>query len=341
MATTYPQNLPPSARVLPKVSVAMVTYNQEKYIAQAVESVMMQQTSFDYEVVVGEDCSTDNTRQILLDLKQKYPEKLKLLLHDRNLGGFGNGNFRAALQACRGQYLAILEGDDYWTSPHKLQKQVDALDRNPDWSICTHRVMVFFEDASQPSYLGPRFDPKPVSTLDDLARASFVGTSAAVYRNYTVERQYPDWLFQVDTGDYALALFYAQFGKIGFIDEVMCAYRKHREAVWSALDSVTQRTRLARSLRIIASHMEWRYRRKLESQAAQALLQIAKTHLENGSVSEARKVIRSLLPAAYFLPGVPKRRLSRIALMAHAPWIFPIVRRVKWLAMPLKPQGKA
>jgi glycosyltransferase involved in cell wall biosynthesis len=341
MATTSSQNPPTSARVLPKVSVAMITYNHEKYIAQAVESVMMQETNFDYEVVVGEDCSSDRTRQILLVLQKKYPERLKLLLHENNLGNYGSGNLKATLEACQGQYLAILEGDDYWTSAHKLQKQVDALQKHPDWSICTHRITVFYEDASRPSYLAPRFDPKSVSTLDELACAYYVGTSAAVFRNCLRERKYPDWIFQVEISDYTLPLFYAQFGKIGFIDEVMCAYRKHGCSVWAPLDSVTQRTRLARSLRFIARHMTRRHRRSLESQAVQALLKVARTHLENDSVFEARKVIRSILPAAYLLPGIPKRRFSRIALMAYAPWIFPIVRRVKWLVIPPKPEGKA
>lgn len=246
MSNTPSQEVSESACEIPKVSVAMISYNHEKFITQAVESVVMQQTNFEYEVVIGEDCSTDNTRKILLDLQKKHPDRIKLLLHEQNLGQ--NGNLKQTLRACRGQYLAILEGDDYWISPDKLQKQVDALDQNPDWSICTHRITVFFEDGSQPSYLAPRFDPKPVSTLDDLSRSSFVGTSAAVYRKIPIDH-YPEWIFEVTISDYALPLFYTQHGKIGFIDEVMCAYRKNTDSMWYPMDSLTQRTELCTVLK--------------------------------------------------------------------------------------------
>ncbi len=303
-----------------KVSVAMITHNHERFITQAVESVMMQQTSFNFEVVIGEDCSTDNTRQILIELQRKYPNKLKLRLQEQNTGGYEN--FRQVLQACRGQYLAILEGDDFWTSPQKLQTQADALDKNPDWSICAHRVKVFFEDGSQPSCLAPESDPKPVSTLDDLARGPFVYTSAAVFRRIPVEL-YPDWFFHVEIGDYAQSLFYAQHGKIGFIDEVMSAYRKHVGGFWSPLDSLTQRTSLARDLRIIACHLEWRHRRGLESQAAHALLKNLKTHLANGSLSEARKVAAEIFSMTPYLPDIPWSRFAKRSLMAYFPRIFP------------------
>ena len=109
-----------------KVSVAMITYNHERFIAQAIESVLMQQTDFAVELVIGEDCSTDGTRAIVRDYGERYPERIRLLLPEHNLGMMPN--FVATLKACRGQYVASVEGDDYWTDPHKLQKQVDFLE---------------------------------------------------------------------------------------------------------------------------------------------------------------------------------------------------------------------
>jgi glycosyltransferase involved in cell wall biosynthesis len=106
-----------------KVSVLMITYNHEKFIAQAIDSILMQQTDFEYEIVVGDDFSKDRTRAILDNYKKKHPSKIKLLFPDRNLGM--HRNFIQTLNSCQGQYVALLEGDDYWTSPYKLQKQVD------------------------------------------------------------------------------------------------------------------------------------------------------------------------------------------------------------------------
>lgn len=106
-----------------KVSVLMITYNHEKFIAQAIDSILMQQVNFDYEIVIGEDCSTDGTRAIVIQYQKEYPDKIRLLLPEENLGM--HKNFVQTFRACQGEYIALLEGDDYWTSPRKLQKQVD------------------------------------------------------------------------------------------------------------------------------------------------------------------------------------------------------------------------
>src|SRR5438132_1821213 len=101
-----------------KLSVMMITYNHERFIAQALDSILAQRVNFDYEIVIGEDCSTDGTRDILMDFHRRYPDRIVLLLRDHNLGVMRN--FEATLGACRGRYLALLEVDDYWTSENKL-----------------------------------------------------------------------------------------------------------------------------------------------------------------------------------------------------------------------------
>lgn len=102
------------------VSVFMMTYNHENYIAQALDSILMQKINFGYEIIVGEDCSTDRTREIILSYAQRKPDLFKLILHDHNVGAKANQN--AVLNACKGKYIAPCEGDDYWTDPYKLQK---------------------------------------------------------------------------------------------------------------------------------------------------------------------------------------------------------------------------
>src|SRR5919202_3380596 len=123
-----------------KVSVLMITYNQEAFIAQAIRSALMQITDFDYEIVIGDDCSTDGTRDIVADLARKHPSKIRPLFQDVHLGV--NRNLVSTLKACTGQYVAILEGDDYWTTQKKLQLQVNFLDCHYDYAICFHNVQV-------------------------------------------------------------------------------------------------------------------------------------------------------------------------------------------------------
>lgn len=117
----------------PVVSIFMMTFNHEEFISEAIEGVLMQKTNFDYEIVIGEDCSTDNTREIILSYQKKYPGKFKLLLHEKNIGAVANQ--MAIFQACVGKYIALCEGDDYWTDPLKLQKQVDFLEGNPEYGL--------------------------------------------------------------------------------------------------------------------------------------------------------------------------------------------------------------
>ncbi len=117
----------------PLVSVFMVTYNHEPYIAQAIEGVLQQETSFPFELVIGEDCSTDGTREIVFDYQKKYPDTIRVITSDKNVGACKNG--LRTEKACRGKYIAFCDGDDYWHHPRKLQKQIEFLETHPDYGL--------------------------------------------------------------------------------------------------------------------------------------------------------------------------------------------------------------
>lgn len=128
----------------PIVSVVMLTYNHEPYIRRAIEGVIMQKADFEFELIIGEDCSQDRTREICFEYQKKYPDKIRVLWWHKNVFGLG-GNARRTRAYCRGEYMAMCEGDDYWTDPHKLQKQVDVMRKHPDVSLCFTNGDVFFE----------------------------------------------------------------------------------------------------------------------------------------------------------------------------------------------------
>ena len=123
----------------PLVSIVCITYNHEPYLRQTLDSFLMQKTSFAYEIVLAEDCSTDGTRKICKEYAAKYPEKIHYIYRDHNVGY--NENEYEAMCAAKGKYIAYCEGDDYWTIPDKLQKQVDFLETHPDYSVCWHRCI--------------------------------------------------------------------------------------------------------------------------------------------------------------------------------------------------------
>lgn len=218
-----------------KVSVEMVTYNHERFIAQAIESALMQQVDFDYEIVIGEDASTDNTRDIVIGYQRRNPDKIRLLLPEKNLGGHKN-----AIQthkACQGEYIALLDGDDYWTSPHKLQKQVDFLHSHPEYAMCFHDAMTFYEDRTRESHSYCPANQKEISTLEDLLVENFIPTCSVMFRRGLFD-EFPDCFNTLKMGDWPLHILNAQHGKIGYINEVMGAYRVHRGGVWSRLNAI-------------------------------------------------------------------------------------------------------
>jgi glycosyltransferase involved in cell wall biosynthesis len=132
-----------SVRPNPKVSVILLTYNHEDYIAQSIESILNQETDFEFEILIGEDDSTDDTRKICLDYAKKYPSKIRLFLHHKEnkiaANGVPNGKFNLlySIEMCRGEYIAICEGDDYWHLPQKLQIQTDFMVKNPEFKTIT------------------------------------------------------------------------------------------------------------------------------------------------------------------------------------------------------------
>jgi glycosyltransferase involved in cell wall biosynthesis len=162
----------------PLVSVIIITYNQENYIGQALESIVTQKTSFEFEVLVGDDMSTDKTPAIISDFAQRYPAIIKPIIRKKNLGPAPN--FVETLKLSQGRYIAICEGDDYWTDPLKLQRQADFLDANPDCVVCFHPVRVIYENGTHEDEIYPV--QKDGFTLERLVEGNFIQTNSVMYR---------------------------------------------------------------------------------------------------------------------------------------------------------------
>ncbi|MGA9885466.1 MAG: glycosyltransferase [Candidatus Acidiferrales bacterium] len=211
-----------------KLSVVMITYNHERFIAQAMESALAQKVNFPYEIVIGEDCSTDGTRGIVVDFALRYPERIRPLLRIRNLGM--NRNFAEPIAAYRGEYVAFLEGDDYWMSDNKLQRQVDFLDAHSHCAICCTRVQVIDNIGDAESMAPMR--PARTYTIDNLMETDFVIIRSTVLRRGLIE-PLPHWRVKVKQGDYPLWVMVARHGKIEQLEDMMAAYRVHRGGTWS------------------------------------------------------------------------------------------------------------
>jgi len=218
-----------------KLSVSLITYNQKKYIKQAIEGALQQKTNFTWELIIGDDCSTDGTRDILIAYQKKYPRLISLILHSkRNEGVPGKLNFLSTINAASGKYIALLDGDDYWTDPNKLQKQVNFLEANSDFAICCHRIYLKKNNHKAKLY-SDEYMPSTEAIYDIEMMAKYGNLLAApsvVYRNKLFS-SLPSWFDQSPIGDYVLHMLNAQYGKIKYFPEPMAVFREHLKGVWS------------------------------------------------------------------------------------------------------------
>lgn len=207
------------------VSVCMITYNHESYISDAIEGVLMQKTTFPFELIIGEDCSTDNTKSICLEYQQKYPEIIKLRLPEKNLGVMPN--FIQTLNAGSGKYIAICEGDDYWTDPLKLQKQVQFMEENDKYSFCFHNATIYYEDSNSSEDFNKNRKSRSYTTNDLLINGWFIPTASILLRTTMLPNPFPRWYYDIYNGDYGLELLLSKKANFFYLNEKMCVYRKN------------------------------------------------------------------------------------------------------------------
>ncbi|HVB85412.1 MAG TPA: glycosyltransferase [Candidatus Dormibacteraeota bacterium] len=292
-----------------KLSVRIITYNHERFLAQALESILDQRVNFDYEIVVGEDCSTDGTRKILMDFYRRFPDRIVPLLRNHNLGGARN--FCDTLASCQGQYVAMLDGDDYWTSEDKLQQQVDFLDQHPDYALCCHRAQLLDETDAGRAGVWPPLAAGSYS-IKELLRENFVLPAATVYRRDSAGAL-PSWLGTMEHADWGLFALIANHGKVFLMDEVMAVYRLHSGAAWSARPGLDQRRESIRMLMALDRHLDFQYTDTIRRNIAEYFLDMARATLQNReAVKTGHHLLNCLRFGGWRVPG-SRRMLAALA----------------------------
>ena len=229
----------------PVVSVHMITYNHEPYIRQAIEGVMMQKTDFEFELVIGEDCSQDKTREICFEYQKEYPDKIRVLWWHENVSKFG-GNYRRVTARCRGEYVAICEGDDYWTDSFKLQKQVDVLRQNPNVGLCFTDGKVIFDHGGESFFWHEKHEIQgglingrdfcKWHAFGDEKRERFppltINTASVMYRakvEMTAVNSFDIFKWNLSLSDSVLWLGLAAKSDVWYLDEATMCYRQNNQ----------------------------------------------------------------------------------------------------------------
>ncbi len=245
----------------PLVSVWMITYNHEKYIRQALETVFSQIVNFEFEIVIGEDCSTDNTRSIIAEFQLLYPAKLFPIYHNVNVGAFRNA-FEYCLPKLRGKYVAILEGDDYWTDPYKLQKQVDFLEGNLEYRVAYHRVDVLGMENTPLTLANQAVHESYSFGFADSLQGKHGATLSMVFRADVIKQIPLDFISKLAVvGDWPLECCCTLLGKGYFLNESMGVYRVHNQGMNNTLkksDFFNSRIGLAEHLRKLPVSQKYR-----------------------------------------------------------------------------------
>lgn len=308
---------------LPLVSISCITYNHASYIKECIDGFLMQKTNFNFEVLIHDDHSTDGTEEIIKEYAIQYPDIIKPLFEKENQYSLGKpiGSAVWNLPRARGEYIAICEGDDYWTDPYKLQKQVDFLESHPDYGMCYTKVKRFVPKNNKfiDEWGGPN------ETMDKLLIENTIPTLTAVfhkaiYYNYLTEI-HPSkrgWLM----GDYPIWLYFAQNSKIKFINETTGVYRICTESASHSND-------LEKIIRFNNSYHDIRtwYNSRQNTVPQKKLDQNQAVLLFNSSVFRSSKEYAKL----YYKRIENKTLKIRIKYWACMLGVYPIIRYISKL----------
>lgn len=215
------------------VSIQCLVYNHEPYLRQCLDGFVMQKTNFRFEAIVHDDVSTDGSAAIIREYTEKYPDIIKPIYETENQYSKRDGSLRRIMNAaCKGKYIALCEGDDYWIDPLKLQKQVDFLEAHPDYSMCFHENYRLIGDILEKEHF--RYKKSQKVPIEDviLGGGLFCPTASLMFSVKYIENV-PSSVFNLHVGDYPLQIYLASKGKVFYMHDIMCVYRFMSENSWS------------------------------------------------------------------------------------------------------------
>lgn len=248
---------PVQEKPLPLVSICVVAFQHRKYIRQCLDSILSQRVNFAYELIIGEDDSTDGTREICMEYAEKYPEKIRLFLQSRkdviyiNNKPTGRNNFIQCYHATRGKYVAVCEGDDYWTDENKLQMQVDFLESHPDFSL-THTNVDHVDEHGNITLHAP-LKYKAVMTHEEVAGQITVQTLTMVFRKDALP-DFPPEYYKVFNADVFLTALLSEKGKVKFFNAVTGCYRKHAGGTFTGINYKNKQLHKLASLKVLIDY---------------------------------------------------------------------------------------
>jgi glycosyltransferase involved in cell wall biosynthesis len=331
LANEYPDALEPAA-LTPLVDVHLIAYNHEKFIAQAIESVLGQRTSFTFRLIIGDDCSSDGTRAIARRYAEQHPDRIRLVFDPVHRGHRSKDRVGIrVLKLSTAKYVAWLDADDFWTSPDKLQKQADFLEQNPDFAICFHNASSFYEDGSKPPENLRPADQRGVSTLEHLLAGNFIPSCSVMFRRPAME-ELPDWYFTLKPADWPLYVLIAARGKIKYLKEVMAAYRVHTSGSWSPRARSYHDVNFLKLLDRFDNFFDLRYKNTIDATRTRYYFELTELYYQRGHPNFALVPITRGLRTSRFR----HRGLLSFYLQVKVPGLYNFLRSLRDFVRPAR-----
>lgn len=243
------------------VDVILISYNQQQYIRQAIESILMQKFDGEVEVIVADDCSKDSTFDIIKEYESKSPFRFVYMPRETNVGM--RMNYKRAFAVCDGDYMAILEGDDWWSSECHLQQHVDFLNKHKKCAMSFNRIEIFDEKQNEFSLMPYFFQKNYVEySMKDLIVQGdkIVNLSSCLYRTKLVMKL-PEKFFELNFADWDLGIWMAQFGKVAYLEESTSVYRVNDKGQWTSLDKESRNKTILKTLDDMDAFFDFKYKR--------------------------------------------------------------------------------
>lgn len=239
--------------ITPVVSICSITYNHGKFIRECLDGFLTQETTFPVEVLIHDDASTDGTADIIREYESQYPHIIKSIYQTENQYSKGaKPNIDFNFPRAKGKYIALCEGDDYWTDPNKLQRQLDFLEANEEYVLCFHAVVLLTNEGFIEDQMPV---PGETTTALDLCRYNYIQTCSCVFRN-RLSSKFPNAMYKSPAGDYVLHLLNAQYGKIKHLDKKMAVYRMHEGGLWSSKTPIEKTLGSAEVYKALIEHFD-------------------------------------------------------------------------------------
>lgn len=309
---------------LKTISVLVITYNHEKYLAQALDGILSQTVKANLEIIIADDCSTDGTLKVAENFKKMYPDTIKVLSSPRNIGH--TRNYERAWKTAQGEYIAHCDGDDYWIDPNKLAQQLNFLETHSSYSCCAHKVWAIAEED------GSKHGPIPRTEIDSfdteaLLEACFPHNCSLLFRNHLFN-ELPDFFFKLTGHDWCIDILNSLRGPIKILPEVMGVWRMRTKGLWGGRQSSFHLEHNVFFLKEIKPFLPQSAHRAQRKNLIKHEFLLSCAYLDEGNIPKAKETLSQLTLRDSFL-WLPKRKLLSLWARIKFPGIYQSLRSLR------------